>query len=304
MDLAAVADELYGLLPAEFTAARNARAKALAAEDKALADEIRRLPRPSAAAWAVNMLARRRPGDITGTLELGESLREAQEALDPGEMKALGQRRQSLIAAVARSARELATELGNPIGESAVGEVEQTLQAAMADRGAALAVQSGRLVRALASTGLEPADLSGAVAGPPVETDAPPARAGASRPRPAAKAAPPRRPSQRELAAARKAVDDAERREETARKELTTIDTRLADLAAHREQLLDELDELQGRLAEVTRDLASADRQTRSLGQDRDTASRALADAERALARTLDALPPEALSGGSTTLKG
>ena len=294
MDLASAADELYGLPPAEFTAARNGRAKAVGAEDKALADQIRRLPKPSAAAWAVNLLVRRRPDDITGILEVGVSLREAQEALDPGEMKALGRQRQVLIAAVARLARDLAGELGNPISEPAVAEVEQTLQAAMADPGAALAGRTGRLVRALASTGLEPPDLAGAVAGPVPEQEATGARAAAAKRRPSAKAdQAARRRSERDLARARQAVGEAERRDENARAEVEAIDARLAELAALRERLTDELDELEARVAEVTRDAAAADHEARTLRQGRDRASRAAAEAQRHLARALGRLSPD-----------
>lgn len=294
MDLASVADELYGLLPADFTAARNGRAKAVGAEDKALVDQIRRLPKPSAAAWAVNMLVRRRPDDITGILDLGVSLREAQESLDRDEMKALGRQRQALIAAVARLARDLAAELGNPISDSAVAELEQTLQAAMADPGAALAVRTGRLVRALSSTGLEPPDLAGAVAGPAPEPEAPGTRVAAAKRRPSAKAdQAARRRSERDLARARQAVADAERRDEKARAELEAIDARLAELAPLRARLTEELDELEARVAEVTRDASAADHEARALRQDRDRADRAVAEAQRHLARARDTLSPD-----------
>ena len=305
MDLASVADELYGLPPAEFTAARNARAKAVGAGDKPLADQIRRLPKPSAAAWAVNMLVRRRPDDFTGILELGVSLRQAQEALDRAEMKTLGRQRQTLVAAVARLASDLAAELGNPISESAVAEVEQTLQAAMADPGAALAVRTGRLVRALASTGLEPPDLSGAVAGPPPEPEAPVARATAVKRRPSAKVDQAARlRSERDLARARQAVDEAVRRDEEARAELEAIDKRLTELAALREQLTDELDRLEVRVAAATRDAAAVDHETRTLRQGRDRAGRAVAEAQRHLARTRDTLSSDEERGRSTILGG
>lgn len=294
MDLASVADELYGLPPAEFTAARNDRAKAAGAADKALADQIRRLPKPSAAAWAVNMLVRRRPGDITGILDLGVALRDAQETLDRDEMKALGQQRQALLAAVARLARDLAAELGSPISESAAGEVEQTLRAAMTDPGAALAVRSGRLVRALASTGLEPPDLADAVAGPAPEPEASEARGAATQRRPSVKAdQADRRRSDRDLARARQSVADAERRDEKARAELAAIDKRVAELALLREQLTDDLDQLEARVAEVTREAAAVDHESRALRQGRDRAMRVADEAQRHLARARNALPPD-----------
>ncbi len=55
-----IADELYGLPPEEFTAARDARACALRASDRALADAVCALRRPTTAAWLVDLLVRER----------------------------------------------------------------------------------------------------------------------------------------------------------------------------------------------------------------------------------------------------
>lgn len=167
MDLASAASELYVLLPGEFTAARNERAKAARAEGNSLlAKQIGRLPKPSTAAWAVNMLARRRAEQVASVLDLGEDLRRAQEELDPASMRELGRQRHTLVAAVVRDGRSVAEELGVGVSDAAASEMEQTLRAAMADPDAAAAVRSGQLVRTLSSNGIEPVDLSGAVAVP------------------------------------------------------------------------------------------------------------------------------------------
>ena len=143
MDLANVADELYALPLAEFTAARNARAKQARSEGQPLlAKQIAKLPKPSTAAWAVNVLARRRREEIGQVLDLGASLREAQEGLDPAAMRVLGRERTRLLAAVVRDAREAAGELGVKVSDAAAEEMEQTLHAAMADPQAAEAVRS------------------------------------------------------------------------------------------------------------------------------------------------------------------
>ena len=61
------ARELYGLVPAEFTAARNALAQQAAdGGDRELAARIRKLPKPPVAAWAVNALVRHRPDEVHG----------------------------------------------------------------------------------------------------------------------------------------------------------------------------------------------------------------------------------------------
>ena len=60
-------DELYGLDPGEFVAARNALAKQIkAGGDKARGAEVAKLPRPSIVAWALNQAARRDPGPGDG----------------------------------------------------------------------------------------------------------------------------------------------------------------------------------------------------------------------------------------------
>src|SRR6478735_10130604 len=53
--LDAIAVELYALPPDDFTSARNARA---AAADRSLAARVKTLRKPTAAAWAVDLLAR------------------------------------------------------------------------------------------------------------------------------------------------------------------------------------------------------------------------------------------------------
>jgi hypothetical protein len=61
-ELRRVAADLYALDPSEFTAARDARAaETRQAGDRELAAAVKGLRRPSAAAAALNLLARERP---------------------------------------------------------------------------------------------------------------------------------------------------------------------------------------------------------------------------------------------------
>jgi hypothetical protein len=162
-----VASELYSLSPAEFTAARNQRASSeTKGGDRQLGASIRRLPKPSVAAWAVNMLVRHRSDEVEALLELGDRLREAQDDLDSDAIRSLGRERHRMLSAIATSARGLGGELGTAVSESAAIEVQQTLQAAMGDAAAAAAVRSGALVRTFSGSGLDPVDLDGAVAVP------------------------------------------------------------------------------------------------------------------------------------------
>jgi len=165
MDLRDAAQQLYAVLPREFTAERTALARqAKEAGEKDLAKEIGSLPKPAAGAWAINMLAVHQPEVIDGVVRFGASLRAAQEEGDAEAFRELGQQRQGQLTSAAHAAKDLASGLGAPLSAAGAADVEQTLRAAMADAGAAAAVTTGRLVRGLSSSGFESVDLTDAVA--------------------------------------------------------------------------------------------------------------------------------------------
>ena len=92
--LAAVAEELYGGTPADFTARRTLRAdEAKRSGDPESAATIRSWRKPSVSAWLVNQLARSRPDDLDALVELGDELRAAQAAMDGGRLRALSKQR-------------------------------------------------------------------------------------------------------------------------------------------------------------------------------------------------------------------
>src|ERR671910_1553778 len=83
--LARETQKLYGLPLSEFTAARNARAKALKQQDPELAAAVAALPKPSVAAGALNELAREDPSEVRALIQSGKRLRAAQEAAVAGK---------------------------------------------------------------------------------------------------------------------------------------------------------------------------------------------------------------------------
>lgn len=289
--LGEVATELYGLRPDEFTAARNARAQAVAADDRELAARIRELRRPSPAAWLVNQLMRHRTDEVAAILALGADAREAQGRFDAAELAELGRQRRRLVSALAHEAGDLADELGASVRTPVLDEVAQTLQAAMSDAAAADAVRTGRLVRALEAVGVE-VDLSDAVAGglPPRTEPGATARAGDSTARPSAAASKRRRA---ERAGAERAVAEAQERAAAASAALEALDARLAEAEREHRELGARRDELEAELRGVESEIAEADRATRSLARERDRAARAAdaadVDAEDAL-EALEAL--------------
>ncbi|CAL9612524.1 hypothetical protein [Streptomyces sp. enrichment culture] len=163
MDVESVADELYGLRPAEFTALRDRRAaEARTSGDRELADRIRALRRPTLAAWASNLLVRARPDEARALVALGDGLRQAHRDLDGARLRELGRQQHVLVAALAREAQRLTAEAGEKIGEAARAQVEATLHAALADPDAAEEWVAGRLGKALsAPVGFAAAGLGG-----------------------------------------------------------------------------------------------------------------------------------------------
>ncbi|MBW4716359.1 hypothetical protein [Saccharothrix obliqua] len=152
-----IADELYALPPAGFVAARDAAAKAaLERGDKAVAKAVGKLRKPTASAWAVNLLARRSAAELADAVALGDQLRAAQEELRGTALRELGARRRVVLGALVRRAEELAREAGTPLGSDAVQQVRATLTAALADPEVAARVRAGRLVKPVEQSGFGP----------------------------------------------------------------------------------------------------------------------------------------------------
>lgn len=151
-------DELYGVEPTDFVAARNDLAKRLRKEgDRELAAEVAKLRRPTPAAWAVNQLTRRHRNEVEELVRLGEALRAAQdEALaggperhserggGSGDLRQAGRARRDAVARLAERAETLLIGRGGGAGAHSA-EVTATLEAASLDAGAAAAVLEGRL---------------------------------------------------------------------------------------------------------------------------------------------------------------
>ncbi|MEV4073977.1 hypothetical protein [Nonomuraea fuscirosea] len=155
MDLDEVAGRLYALPPSEFTAARTAEARAAKdAGDVRLSRDIAKLRRPTVSAWAVNRLAREHAAELAELLDVGESLRAAWERQDAGELAELTRRRGEVTGKAGRLARE-----GAGLSAAAGTEVDQTLDAAVVDAGAAEEVRRGRLDKPLRFSGFAPAPV-------------------------------------------------------------------------------------------------------------------------------------------------
>ncbi|MEU8150475.1 hypothetical protein [Nonomuraea sp. NPDC048901] len=255
MDLDEVAGRLYGLPPSEFTAARDAEARAAKdAGDVRLARDIAGLRKPTVSAAAVNRLAREHRDDLGELLALGQELREAWERHDAEALAELTRRRGELAGRLSRLVRR---EAG--LSAAAAAEAEQTLDAAVVDAGAAEEVRRGRLAKPLSYSGFAPAPAPAAPRGKPAKkpTDSTASAESASEAKGAAA----------KSAEAKRA--EAEEREEAEAKRRAEAEARKAAerqeaLDAHREwvaaleQAVQEHDERAERVAGLERKLAKA----------------------------------------------
>ncbi|MFF3315842.1 hypothetical protein ACFYV5_10050 [Streptomyces sp. NPDC003035] len=149
MDVEQVIDELYGLRPEEFTAARDAYvAEARKARDADAVKALSGLRRPTTAAWVSNLFVRERQADVDRLLALGETLREAHRTLDPVTMREASGQRHKVIAALVREAAGSAREAGQAVSDAVLQDVEQIFHTVLARADVSAQWATGRLVKA------------------------------------------------------------------------------------------------------------------------------------------------------------
>jgi hypothetical protein len=167
-------DELYREHPEGFVAARNRLANELrAAGERDEAERIRKLRRPTAAAWLINLAALTEPARTKEFAEASRLLEEVQRrALDGAEDAAqewrdAAARESEATAALVDVATSAAREAGHPANVRALELVGQTLRAASADPELRERVVRGRVEREQTAATL------GTPAGAPPSTRAP-----------------------------------------------------------------------------------------------------------------------------------
>ena len=289
-----IGDELYGLAPQAFTAARDAYiAEAKGVGNRTLATELAGWKRPSVAAGLVNLVALRRPDSVQGLIELGQAIREAQGNVTPIQLRDLSAQRRKELDAVVALAQSLAAERGDAAPSRAVlAEVESTFAAAMVDDAAASLVKSGRVVKSLSYSGFgQPAGDASADWG--VFAASAPQRAAPVDEKAADKTA--EKPTgksvgkkaaeeEAEQAAARAAAEAAQRRA-AAEERMSRARQLLADTTTAQAEAERHVQDLADQIAELSHQLDTAQRDARAARQARLAAERDLASAERILHR-------------------
>lgn len=270
--LDAAAADLLALPPAQFTAARNARAEEVGGS---VGRRIAKLRKPTLAAWAVNLLAR--DGQLGEAVELSQALREAQDDADAAEMTRLGRQRRQLVAALARRAADLAAEAGAPLSATMRDAVEKTVNAAIIDPHAAAMILTGRLV---ASVDLaDDTDPSAAVAG--------------SVPEGAAVVEAPARDDlaqRRARKAAERAVREADRARSEADRALAGATSRETTARERADRVHERLESLRAEIARVEKDAEAADAAVDAAEEEKAAASETATARARDLDRARSAL--------------
>jgi hypothetical protein len=290
VDFEAIADELYGLSPEDFTGARNERVKqARAAKDRPLADRITSLRKPTMAAWVTNALVRTHGEEVELLLELGRELRDVMADIEGDELRELTRQRYQLVSALVQQARSLAQARGRRITDEVAQAVRTTLEATLSDQDSADAVAGGRLTDGLQVSGFST----------PSPGDATRIRPGPSRQRPDSSEGADvadleeerkrraRAEAEREVAAAEKAAQRAgiaaersKQRVDTAEREHEEASTTVDRLAAQLEEARAELGRRTDKAQEARSDSDEAHKRARQAEK----------DLEQARA-TLDGLP-------------
>src|SRR3954454_18319114 len=174
------ADRLYGLPLEQFTAERDAAAKALRkAGDRDAAAVLAKLPKATPAAWAANQVARSEPDVLDEFLSAGAALREAQEAAlagDAGALREATRAQRPAVDAFTAAAQPLQPG-GRPLSRAMSDRLRMTLLAAAGNEELSEARADGRLaLEAEAGGARAPTDASDVPAAPRRSTPRPAAK--------------------------------------------------------------------------------------------------------------------------------
>ena len=286
-------DELFQLPLPEFTAARNALASQLKKSGSAeLATRVKGLSKPSVSAWTVNQLFWRHRKAFDRLMKSGEAFRHAQAAQLAGksaDLRAALEARREVLAELSRLAASILGGAGHAPSPETMRRVTTTLEALSTYSGAPGSPAPGQLVDDVDPPGFE--TLAALV--PSVGGRAGGTGAGAvlkfdpGKKKVARKGS--RDPRQQEadrktqLAAARAAVQDAERTLREAQKAAAKAEAALKAAAARLKTAEREREELDAAVERAAAVLTEARQDARRVTGEAEDAAQAVTDAERAL---------------------
>jgi hypothetical protein len=266
--LEAEIDTLFQGPLGEFTAARNALAKRLSKEGRALdADRVKALAKPPAPAWAVNQLYWQDPNSIGLLLAAGERVRKAQfgQRGNANLRELLAEKKQIMTALTEKAAAILGAS-GNGASPDAMRRVSATLESLAVWGDTAGVPRAGRL-----TSDLDPPGFDALAALIDAKKLGPARVLPFQRPKPAEDRAAAR-------AQAREAVHAAEKALREARREAERAEAALTKATAHTAAVEKQKQEIEARLMKAKEEMQAASNEARKAAQ-------TVADAERALAK-------------------
>jgi hypothetical protein len=148
-ELDAALNRLYGVAPEGFVAERTRLAQELKAGGKRPeADEVAKLRKPTAAAWALNLVAREEPDAVQEWLGTAAGLRDAStRAAEVGgdAVRAAMVAHRAATARLTETVRDRAQPGGRPLSPSMLDRVQALLQSATADADRGERLRAGRV---------------------------------------------------------------------------------------------------------------------------------------------------------------
>ena len=163
MDLEPELDRLYSVPLDAFTEERNRIAAAAKADgDAPAAQRIKKLVKPSVAAWALNQLARAHPDEVADLFAAREELEHAGSA---PELRRLSARRRDVVARLTELARGVLEDSAHGASHATVEKISQALLLGGSDEEREL-LRRGRLTREPTGSESDVFGLGGDVAEP------------------------------------------------------------------------------------------------------------------------------------------
>src|SRR4051812_19215580 len=159
-------DDLYGAPLEEFVGRRDALAKELrSGGDREGAAAVKKLPKPTRAAWALNRLVRDRPDEVRALIDAGAALEGAQQQLLEGADR-------QVLRGAAEAARRLVEALAAEADADGATQdkVRATLHAATVDPEVRAQLAEGRVVKERAAAGFGGLDLMPGTGAAPTKT--------------------------------------------------------------------------------------------------------------------------------------
>lgn len=145
--------ELFRTPPEGFVAARDALVRRLREEGREVeAGHVKRLRRPTVAAWALDRLADERPDGIRELIDVGAEMMRAQRHVlsgrDPQVLRDTGTRRREVVARLTKAAADLLREAGRS-PDPHLEDIQGTLERASVDEEVGQHLRGGVLERTL-----------------------------------------------------------------------------------------------------------------------------------------------------------